>query len=472
MSRLRKLSFALLLWTSAVAALASVAFASHSQPTFFESPGLFLNPATRPATMATLQKLGVRAVRVELSWHTVAPGADSVHRPSFDATDPANYNWSEYDPVIEEAHARGWKILLTVTSPVPRWATGNPSGHSLLFKPNPNQFRSFMTAVGRRYGSEVSLFSIWNEPNHHEFLEPQFNTNGTPASPAIYRSLYTAGYAGLQAAGLVHPTVLIGETAPEGEAHPRRPVRGTNHNVSPITFLRGVLCLSASYRRARSCPKLPASGWGLHPYASIAGPFHKPTNPESVTIGVLSRMTSALDRAARAGAIPSHLPIYITEFGVIGTRNRFLGVPVARQAEYQAIAERIAYSNPRVASFSQYLLRDDIARSRSHVGFQTGLEYSNGKPKPLFAAFPVPLTVTHRGNGYSLWGFVRPAGGATQVTIEAERRGSRRFTVLAKVETNSLGYWTHSSQVAAGVWRVRWRSPEGTTYTGPSIRAY
>jgi hypothetical protein len=472
MPRLRKLSCALLVSLLAASVLASGALASHSQPTFFESPGLMLNPVTRPATMATLQKLGVRAIRVELAWHTVAPAADSVHRPSFDATDPASYDWRAYDPLIEEAHARGWKILLTVTSPVPRWATGNPSGHSLLFKPNANQFRSFMTAVGRHYGSEVSLFSIWNEPNHHEFLEPQFNTNGTPASPAIYRSLYTAGYAGLQAAGLAHPTVLIGETAPEGEAHPRRPVRGTNHNVSPITFMRGVLCLSAQYRRARSCPKLQASGWGLHPYASIAGPFHVPTNPESVTIGVLSRMTSALDKAARAGAIPSHLPVYITEFGVIGTANRFLGVPVARQVEYQAIAERIAYSNPRVASFSQYLLRDDTPKSRNHVGFQTGLEYDNGKPKPLFAGFPVPLTVNRRGSGFSLWGYVRPAGDATQLTVEAERRGSRRFTVLAKVQTNSLGYWTHSSQVAATAWRVRWKSPEGVTYTGPPIRVY
>jgi hypothetical protein len=236
--------------------------------------------------------------------------------------------------------------------------------------------------------------------------------------------------------------------------------------------MRGVLCLDSRYRRNRSCGKLTASGWGLHPYASIEGPFHTPKNPETVTIGVLSRMTRALDLAAGAGALPAHLPLYITEFGVISTPNRFIGVPVARQAEYQAIAERIAYSNPRVASFSQYLLRDDTAKGRNSVAFQTGLEYANGKAKPLFAAFPVPLTVTRGDRRFSLWGLVRPAGQATTLTVEAERPGSHRFSPLKQVDTNSLGYWTLSSTVSALRWRVRWVSPDGTLYTGPPIRAY
>jgi len=456
-----------------VPAIASSAVASHGQSTFFESPGLLLNPATRPRTMATLQSLGVRALRVELSWHTVAPGANSVHRPTFDATDPANYNWSQYDPLIEEARERGWQVLLTITSPVPRWATGNPRGHSLLYKPSASQFQAFMTAVGRHYGSKVSLFSIWNEPNHHEFLEPQFNSNGTPASPRIYRALYTAGYAGLRAAGIAHPAVLIGETAPEGEAQPRTPVRGPNHNISPITFLRGVLCLDSSYRRSSSCSRLATTGWGLHPYASINGPLYTPKDAETVTIGVLSRLTRALDAAARAGALPAHLPVYVTEFGVISRPNYQIGVSVAQQAEYDAIAERIAYSNPRVASFSQYLLRDDASsRSRHNVAFQTGLEYADGKAKPLMAGFPVPLTVSRHGGSYSLWGYVRPARQTTTLTVEAERRGSHRFHQLTRVQTDSCGYWTLSSNVGATRWRVRWVSPEGNVYLGPPIRAY
>ncbi len=91
-SPLRKL----LLATAALLALApaATAAASRGQQTFFESPALLLNPVTRPATLSKLQRLGVKSLRVELSWHAVAPAANSTHRPAFDATNPAAYNWS------------------------------------------------------------------------------------------------------------------------------------------------------------------------------------------------------------------------------------------------------------------------------------------------------------------------------------------------------------------------------------------
>ncbi len=79
-------------------------------------------------------------------------------------------------------------------------------------------------------------------------------------------------------------------------------------------------------------------------------------------------------------------------------------LPLPKQAEFDAIAERIAWSDPRVAGFSQYLLQDDpkggVAGSAVHggtVGFQTGLLTAAGKPKPLYKAWPLPLTVTRHG---------------------------------------------------------------------------
>ena len=80
-----------------------------------------------------------------------------------------------------------------------------------------------------------------------------------------------------------------------------------------------------------------------------------------MTIGVLSRLTRALDRATRAGAFTrrSKMPLWLTEFGIQSTPDRYFGVSLAKQVEYRAIAERMAWSNPRVRAFSQYLLRDD-----------------------------------------------------------------------------------------------------------------
>jgi hypothetical protein len=457
------------------------ALASHGQLTYFEASNDLLEAKTRPHAFQQLQSLGARALRVELKWADVAPGPVSATRPAFDATNPAFYAWGAYDVVLAEAQRRHWPVLLTVTAPAPRWATANRKA-PYVTRPGDRAFQEFMTAVARHYGSQVSLFSIWNEPNHPAFLRPQWNSNGTPASPRIYRGLYQAGYAGLQAGGIAQPKVLFGETAPTGFSTVNVRREGSKallHDVAPITFMQGALCLNTKYRKSGSCSSLPMSGYAHHAYTVPAGPFYVSPDRNNVTLGALSRLSRALDLAAGAHAIPGHLPIYLTEFGVQSKPNKQLGVSAAQQAEFDAIAERIAYSNGRVAAFSQYLLRDDplggppgASVRGGVVGFQTGLEYVNGKPKPLYFGWPVQLTVSKRGHGFSLWGLVRPTTGATKVTVLVRGKHSSRYRVLKSVSTDSRGYWGFSSSTQGGSWRVRWKSPSGQKYEGPWIQAY
>jgi hypothetical protein len=482
MLRFRTLPSALLVAILALGALgAGQALASHSQTTYFEGSKELLSPRTRPKAIAQMQHLGVKALRVELSWFNVAPSPTSATKPAFEATNPGLYAWGEYDALIAETQRLHWKVLLTVTSPVPRWATSNKKA-PYVTKPDPKDFQEFMTAVGLHFGSKVSLYSIWNEPNHPAFLLPQWNTNGTAASPRIYRSLYQAGYAGLQAAGQPKPNVLLGETAPTGFTkvnYKREKSKALLHDVAPIAFLQGALCLNASYKKSGSCTPLTATGYAHHAYSTAAGPLYKPPEKDDVTIGVLSRLSRALSLAASAHAVTSRLPIYLTEFGVQSKPNRFLGVSVAKQAEYDAIAEHIAWSNPGVAAFSQYLLIDDPLGGKPGasvnggvIGFQTGLEYVTGKPKPLYSAWPVPLTVSKTGHGFSLWGLVRPATAATKVTVLVKPSGAKSYRTLKTVTTNSLGYWSLSSGTNGVTWRVRWTSPTGAKYEGPPIGAH
>jgi hypothetical protein len=458
---------------------AAPALASHSQPTYFEGSTDLLSPATRAHAIAQMQHLGVRALRVELAWSKVAPAPTRATRPSFDETDPSRYNWGPYDALLAEAARRHWSVLLTVTGPAPRWATSTRKA-PYITRPSRVDFQAFMTAVGRHYGSQVAVYSIWNEPNHPAFLLPQWNRNGTPASPRIYRGLYQAGYAGLQAAGIANPKVLFGETAPTGYSSVSVRSEGQRallHDVAPLLFMRQALCLDGHYRKSGSCGPLQIAGYAHHAYTLPAGPFYVPPEPDNVMIGALSRLSRALGRAAAAGAIPARVPIYLTEFGVQSKPNKQLGVPVAQQAEFDAIAERIAWSNPRVAAFSQYLLKDDPLGgppgSSVHggtVGFQTGLEYVNGRPKPLYYAWPVPLVVNRAGRGYSLWGLVRPAEGSTTATVLVCGKSAKRCRTLARVRTDSLGYWTLRSSTRGQYWKVRWTSPAGTNYEGPPIK--
>lgn len=477
MPRIRTLLLSLLAGACLAGSVgATQALASHTQLNYFEASTLLLNPKTRSHTVAQMRHLGVKAIRVELDWYNVAQGAASATKPSFEATSPGAYDWGEYAEVLAEAKRLGWPVLLTITAPVPRWATSNHR-YPYVTRPDDQDFKEFMTAVAREFGSEVSVYAIWNEPNEPVFLLPQWNANGSPASGRIYRGLYQYGYAGLQAGGLAHPQVLFGETAPAGydTVSPRKEGARTafKHPVAPLAFMREALCLNAHYQKAGSCEELQMAGYAHHAYTLPSGPFYVFPQRDNVSIGSLSRLSGALNLAAGAHAIPAGVPMYLTEFGVQSFPNKYLGVSAAKQAEYDAIDERIAYEDPRVAAFSQYLLKDDpVGGPEPGASFQTGLEYVTGAVKPLYFGWPVPLTVTKRGHRVSLWGLVRPATEATKLTVLVKATGAKRYRTLATVSTNSLGYWSLTSSTPGELWRVRWVSPEHVAYEGPPIRAF
>jgi hypothetical protein len=449
-----------------LAAFPAAAAASSTQAMTFEAPGELLDPSTRDRALQEIHDFRVDRVRVLLYWRDYAPAAGSKKRPAFDATDPGAYpagTWSRLDGLFDGAQARGITVQLTLTGPVPRWAT--KSRRDNVTSPSPKEFQAFATAVGRRYGDRVGVWSIWNEPNHPEFLRPQF-VHKHAKSPRIYRNLFLAGQRGLRASGNGADTLLFGETAP----------RGTPRVVAPLAFLRGALCLDRNYHRRGRCHRVEAGGYAHHAYTTRVGPRFRPPDRDDVTIGVLSRLTHALDRAGRAGAIRRGLGVYLTEFGIQSTPDPFVGVTLARQSEYLGIAEHMAYVNPRVKSFSQYLLKDDKPRKGSRVqrysGFESGLRRSDGRAKPSYDAFRLPLAAETYGSSDVLWGRVRPQPAQTQVTILVSPRKGRSFHVLRTLTTNHRGVFGLRSKHRKGQrYRVRWTAPDRKVWLGPPIRA-
>jgi hypothetical protein len=449
-----------------LAAFPAAASASSSQSMTFEAPRELLDPSTRDRTLQEISDLGVDRVRVLVYWKDFAPAATSKQRPDFDAADPNAYPagaWSRLDGLFDAAQPRGITVQLTLTGPVPRWATKGKRDN--VTNPSTKEFQAFATAVGRRFGAKVGVWSIWNEPNHPQFLLPQF-VGKSAKSPRIYRNLFLAGQRGLRASGNGADTLLFGETAP----------RGTPRVVAPLAFLRGALCLDSRYHRRGRCARVEAGGFAHHAYTTRVGPRFRPPDRDDVTIGVVSRLTKALDRAARAGAIRRGLGVYLTEFGIQSTPDPFVGVSLARQAEYLAIAEHMAYVNPRVRSFSQYLLGDDRPRKGSRVerygGFESGLRRSDGRAKPSLAAFRLPLAAEAYGRSDVLWGRVRPQAAQTKVTILASRRKGRPFKALRTVTTNHRGvFGLRAKHHAKQRYRVQWTGPTGKVWLGPPIRA-
>jgi hypothetical protein len=454
---MRALPAALLL----LAVAAPAAEARKSQFTIFEASRELRSPepAVRDQVFDEIEAFGVHWIRVVLYWRDVAPRADSRSRPDFRQTDPAAYDWSIYERVVADAERRGIRVLMTPSGPGPDWATLAGDG---VDYPSPSRFYRFMKAAGRQFGDRIDYWSIWNEPNHPQFLGPQYR-RGKPYSPRLYRQLFKRAEKALDRTGNRRDRVIMGETAP----------RGNSNVVHPITFMRRALCLNRRFREYRRCKRLDADGYAHHPYTTRSGPFFVSRRRNDVTIGSLGRLVRALDRAARSRNVRRRLPIYLTEFGIQSRPDPHYGVSETRQAEWRSIGERIAWGRGRVRAISQYLMRDDLPREGRdrYGGFESGLRYADGERKRAYNGFRLPLVARRDGRRVRLWGLVRPADGRTRVEIRYRNRGSRKWRRLKRDRTDRRGYWRTTTRHRRGrSYHVRWTAPDGDRFRGPRTR--
>lgn len=431
-----------------------------------------MDPQTRTQALDELHAMGVTQMRLLIYWKDVAPQPESTSRPSADLANPASYAWGQYDAVMAAAKERGIAVLPTLTLPGPKWAMRDKK--DFLTYPNASLFGQFVEAVAKRYGADVDTWAFGNEPNHPDFLQPQFR-KGKVASGRVYRQLYQAGTKALDRTGNGDDTKLLGELLPRGSNKPGDDPKKSR--VTPLAFLRQVLCLDSAYKKTGSCGRLDVDGVSHHPYSTGGqNPWFASPLKDDVTIGTLSRLTNALDKAARAGVVRKSLPIWLTEFGVQSSPDRIIGVSIQKQMEYRAMAERIAFGTPRVKAFSQYLLTDDppvedVIPSRRYQNFESGLRYATGKDKDSLATFPLTISALRKGSKVSLWGLVRPAKAATSVTILYRNGSGGAYKALKTVKTDARGYFTSSTSYKSGrQYALRWDDPRAAQLPGDRER--
>ena len=257
-----------------------------------------LDDFAREQTLDEIQSLGVTHVRALVYWSEFSAKENSKSKPTFDTADPNAYpadTWGRLDHLVDSLARRGMTAQLTLTGPVPKWATKKRKDK--VSDPGAKLFGKWVRAVVTRYGDRIDLWSIWNEPNHPDFLGPQYKS-GKPHTPKLYRKLYVAGEAAIHGvAGNAKDKVLFGETAPIG-----------NQNVvSPLAFLRGALCLDKNYKAKGSCKKLRIDGYAHHAYQ----PVHLPgqVHHDQVEVG-------DPDRRRRRDLVQVELPQPDAEVGV------------------------------------------------------------------------------------------------------------------------------------------------------------
>ncbi|MGH9077599.1 MAG: cellulase family glycosylhydrolase [Acidimicrobiales bacterium] len=147
-------------------------------------------------------------IRLDLFWPVVEPT-------------PGVFDFSEPDPVVEGALARGLQVVL-VADYTPHWAkaAGDPSA-----------FAAFMTASARHYAPMgVQDWEIWNEPN--------LASNWAPVvSPTAYTATLEAAYSALKA-GEPNAVVIAGALSPASDA-------ADGSQLSPLSFLKGMYAAGA-----------------------------------------------------------------------------------------------------------------------------------------------------------------------------------------------------------------------------------
>jgi hypothetical protein len=403
---------------------------------------LYRGEAVATAALDELRDLGVDRVRLSLHWRAVAREHRSARRPPpAQRYDKSTLHAIEH--VIRAGRARGIDVLVNVTGGAPLWATGTRDGRkvSLQYRPDPGEFRRFVTVVGRRL-RDVDAWSIWNEPNQGGLLQPQWE-DGRLESPRIYRALARAALAGLRDSGHGDDIVLLGETAPRGSD--LRTLRGS---VRPGPFLRALFCLDEDLLAVEDEPgcdfttegRFDVTGFAHHPYSIVSPPGLPHPHPDDMTLADRDRLVRVLDAAASLGRIPPELPLWYTEYGY-QTRppDPYRGVSLTDQAAWLVEAERLTFLDQRVASHAQFLLLDDVPRDRpgrSRWGtYQSGLRFADGTRKPAWFAYRLGLSAPPRvalGEPLRLWGFARgaPNGETARVQVEFAPLGSGVFVPI------------------------------------------
>ncbi|MBV9802494.1 MAG: hypothetical protein JO130_04865, partial [Solirubrobacterales bacterium] len=312
---------------------------------------------------------------------------------------------------------------------------------------------------------------------------------------ALYRRLLDSAWSALAQTGHGHDTILIGELAPRGQTVGDQP--GNFSGMVPLRFIRALYCVDSSLRpftgsaaAARSCPStsagsaafprqhpglFEASGFAFHPYPQGFAPdVRTPGEPDYADLPQLQQLENTLDGAMAAYGSHVHLPLYNTEFGYQTNPPETMiarAVHPAQAAAWANQAEYMSWRDPRVVSWDQYLLSDPAPGPSS---FDTGLQFSDGKPKATYDAFRMPVWLpsqsARQGQALEVWGCVRPAhyvlahSRKPQVAdIQFKPASGGAFKTIKRVAlTDPYGYFdTQVTFRSSGTVRISWDYPHG-----------
>ncbi len=167
---------------------------------------------------------GAKWIRFDVDWNHIQHGGPNV------------WNWHHAtDRLVLNARARGLSIIAGVAYS-PLWARPSdcPAGSTHCLPSNPQDYANFIRAAVERYGANssnawlrgsISVWEIWNEPNHQPFAQPKPNLDR-------YTELLKAAYPAVKQAD-PGATVITGGTSPAPDAQ-------DGSEIHPVTWIKGI----------------------------------------------------------------------------------------------------------------------------------------------------------------------------------------------------------------------------------------
>ena len=336
----------------------------------------FLSSA-EPNAWPLMRELQPDVIRYNVDWASVAATRPAA---AADPSDPA-YDWSAADGIVVRSALQKARVLLTLVQ-APRWANGNRAPRTAPL--DAADYGTFCRAAATRYSGSyappgatgplprVDAFTVWNEPNRGQFMQPQ-GAHGLTA-PRVIARLMRACASGIHA---VSPAaqVALGPLAS----------RGGQGGIAPIAFL-------ARYRAAGGPrPEVVA----LNPYLGSLLPVYRAAEREpdgAITIRNLDRLEHALARTYGAT-----VPIWLTEFAWRTANQPGIGlITPDRQAELAEQSVDIVRAHYPYAEMLVWFLVRDVSPTSY---WRSGLVDSANHKKPVFAVWQ---RLASAGNGETL----------------------------------------------------------------------
>jgi hypothetical protein len=236
--------------------------------------------------------------------------------------------------------------------------------------------------------------------------------------------------------------VVAGATEPYGD-----PPGGAR--IEPVLFWQQLLCVrpakgkkkkgkkgkkgkrSSTFVRT-SCPAKPQFDvLSHHPIDNTgSGPLRSGPRKGDASTPDLGRIVRVLRGAERLGTVSpggSH-PVWATEFWWDSNPPNPVGAPLATQARW---IEQTFYLFWKAGAsvVINFQIADATTRPDVHAGYQAGVYFNDGRPKPSLTAFRFPF-VTERINKQKLqaWGKAPEAG-----KLKIQRQQGKRWKTVKKL---------------------------------------